>query len=110
MDAEVRLTESAAAWELRTAWALRREVIVVLSKPAWLPRFRGLVEHVSATDSHAELIGADGGFLHVPLWVVAAVRRPHFHEDGPAAPRRRYPEERPRVTIQLPGQLSLPIL
>jgi hypothetical protein len=100
------LPEAAVAWELRGAWAAAREVVLVLGRAAGRPpRVRGYVQHVAATGAFA-LVWDGGGESHVPLALVRAVRRPHFHEardGGAVAP----PPLRPRAPAQLPGQLTM---
>lgn len=95
--------EAAVAWELRGAWAARREVVLVCDGD--VSRVRGYVEHVAPTDAFA-LMWEGAGLAHVPLARVSAVRRPHFDEplDGcPVTP----PPFRVRVPEQLPGQLEM---
>lgn len=89
------------AWELRTAWASQREVIVVCA--ADRQRVRGYVQHVAPTDAFA-LVWDGRGDAHVPLALVLAVRRPHFSapEDG----GRVEPPERPPPIVVLAGQLQ----
>jgi hypothetical protein len=89
--------ESAAAWELRTAWASRR-VIVILLDPAVaaFTRLAGWVERVSPTDALAVLETLDGERVDVPCSAVLSLRRPHFTEpeDRPALAA---PPREPRV-------------
>lgn len=96
----VATQEQAWAWELRTAWALGREVIIVLEddgQPLPKEHVRGYVTHVAPTDAFAvlDVVAQEenelGGKLHVPCALVLTVRRPHFHEDGPARPDRPAP-------------------
>lgn len=72
-------SESAKAWELRTAWAKRRVVVLSLSERCEPRRLEGKVDAVAATDVYVIVAG-----IHVPLMDVLAVHRPHF-EQGEAA-------------------------
>lgn len=94
--------ESAAAWELRSAWATGRRVSLRL-EGADEERVAGRVTSVSATD--AFVLVEDGGEIHVPLSRVLSVRRPHFSE--PRDARVLYPEDRPEMAPEVPGQLRL---
>jgi hypothetical protein len=79
--------EAAVAWELRGSWASQRQVALVLKAG----RVRGYVEHVAATGAYA-LVWDGRDVVHVPLALVLAVARPHFHEDaGTLLPRGRDP-------------------
>jgi hypothetical protein len=105
-DATVARREATAAWELRGAWASRRAVVLTLDATlAMLSRVAGYVERVSPTGAVAEIEDLDGDRISVPLRVVLAVRRPHFHEPGDrealAAPARPARDDGP-----LDGQLS----
>ena len=96
-----RHLESAVAWELRTAWATQREVVVLVD--ADLTRVRGYVEHVAASDAFT-VVWDGRELVHVPIALVSAVRRPHFTmEDAPVQPRKREP------AIVLDGQLEFEI-
>jgi hypothetical protein len=125
MTGVVFQTGAAALWELRAAWATRREVVLVLSERADLPRVRGTVEHVAPTGTVVHVLDeGEEDPIVVPAYLIRAVRRPHFHEDGvearPApAPRdlralnraaegqRRIGEERaPEMTSRL-GRRSM---
>lgn len=95
---ELGRLESAAAWDLRGAWAVGSEIVV-----AWPGgRVRGYVEHVSPTDAFA-LVWDGAHALHVPLGLGPSVRRPHFHE--PLDHVRR-PLRRTAVPLPMPGQLA----
>lgn len=100
-----RRIERAIAWELRGAWASRREVVVVLMPAADRPRrLRGYVQRVAATDAYA-LVWDGVAEAHVPLALVLAVRSPHF-----SAPEDGDPVGPPPVRVVralLEGQLSL---
>lgn len=102
---EVATTEQAWAWELRTAWALGREVVVVLDGQE--ERVRGYVTHVSPSGAYA-LVDVDRfpQDLHVPCALVLTVRHPHFHEDGPPKPDRPAPRFRGMPEPD-PNQLEL---
>lgn len=94
--------ESAIAWELRTEWALGREVALSLTRR---PPVRGYVEHVAP--SGAFILLWDGlGQLHVPVGLVAAIYRPHFHEAGWGPRVEPRAESLPRRVVQLPNQLA----
>lgn len=98
--------ESAVGWELRGAWASRREIVATLR--ADRPRIRGYVEHVAATDAFA-LIWDGAGMAHAPIERVLSIRSPHFSEpaDGePVAP----PARRRAIVTQPPEQLELDLL
>lgn len=101
----VATREQAWAWELRTAWGLGREVVVVLEGQQ--ERVRGYVTHVAPTGAYAtvdvEKLPQD---LHVPCALVLTVRHPHFHEDGPAGPDRPAPRFRGMPEPD-PNQLTL---
>lgn len=105
--------ESAAAWELRAAWAARREVVVALDPSlAALPRVQGYVESVSPTSAYAVIRDRDGA-CHVPLTIVLSIREPHFTEatDLPAGeippPPARQEVPDGQLTFDLTGQLDL---
>jgi hypothetical protein len=74
--------ESAKAWELRTAWAKRREVVLSLSERCEPQRLQGKVDAVAATDVYVIVAGT-----HVPMIDVLAIHRPHFDQvaDSPRA-------------------------
>jgi hypothetical protein len=93
--------ESQIAWELRGCWAGFREVGLSLRGGR---RIRGYVTHVAVTDAFA-LVWDGTGDIHVPLVLVLAVHRPHFHEAtwGPAVP----PPLRPEPIEAGSGQMSL---
>lgn len=98
------LTESAAAWELRAAWAARWEVVLVVGRAR---RHRGYVEHVAPSSAFA-LLWDGRGLLHVPCSLVRAVRRPHFHETDWGQPVGPPPEREP-LPLPMPGQLALDV-
>lgn len=92
--------EQAYAWELRTAWALGREVILVL-EGTLLPRVRGFVARVATSGAFVMMDDGLGEPIHVPCRCILAIRSPHFHE-GDA------PRDRPRPAREtFPGQLPL---
>lgn len=109
--ANLAARESAAAWELRAAWAARREVVVALDHPAAFPRIQGYVENVSPTAAYA-VIRDLGGACHVPLTLVLSIRSPHFSEatDRPAGElppppvRQEVPDG--QLALDLTGQLE----
>jgi hypothetical protein len=73
----------------------------VSDAPADRARVRGYVEHVAPTDAFA-LMWDGSGVAHIPLAVVAAVRKPHHTmSDLPVVPRVQ------RRAIVLPGQLEM---
>lgn len=92
----------ATVWELRTAWASRREVSLALDRRASLPRVRGTVDHVAA--SGVFVLVSDGGAepVHVPVALILSVRLPHFTEPADARPARRR-----GAPLELPGQTSI---
>ena len=93
--------EASIAYELRGAWAGGWEVVLVLNAGG---RVRCRVITVATSDAFAIAWTVDGE-LHVPLGLVAAVRRPHFHEDsGPAVDP---PPKREAIVLPLPGQAAL---
>jgi hypothetical protein len=107
--------ESAVAWELRTAWAKLREVVVIMvppraetvgakGAPADRDRVRGYVTSVSPTDAFA-LMWDGKDTAHVPLGLVVAVRRPHYQEplDGKPVP----PPPPREAQILAPEQMQL---
>lgn len=101
--------ESAAAWDLRGAWASRRVVVLALDPDrAVLPRIEGYVEHVAASNAFAEILELDGGEISVPCAVILSVRRPHFQEPADAGALLA-PDLGRRETVldRYPGQLSL---
>lgn len=101
MTVGLRKRESAAAFELRGAWASRKVVSLLLDRDlADIPRIRGTVERVAATDAFCVVLEPDGFPTHVPLCAVLAVRSPHFHEpaDEPA---------RTDADAPLPGQTRI---
>lgn len=94
--------EQTHAWELRTAWALGREVALVLDPDHCTPeRVRGLVVRVAPSGTAAWLDDGGAEPLHIPCEAVLAIRAPHFHEDGDRARRhgKRYAPP--------PGQLAM---
>lgn len=96
------LREQDAAWELRTAWALGREVVLRLdAERCTVPRVRGTVSHVAPTGAFVLMRDEREGDLHVPCSLILAIRRPHFTEPLDA------PEPSPEEEGQLPGQLRL---
>lgn len=97
--ADLARRESAAAWELRAAWATGRVVSLRL-EGADEERVAGVVTSVSATDAFV-LMGDER--IHVPLNRVLSVRRPHFSEPAD----ERFPEARPEMAPDVPGQLRL---
>jgi hypothetical protein len=102
--ADLAARESAAAWELRAAWAAQREVVLALDHPAAFPRIQGYVENVSASGAYAVIRDAAGA-CHVPLTLVLSVRTPHFTE-ATDLPAGAIPP--PPVQQWVPdGQLSL---
>jgi hypothetical protein len=96
--------ERVCAWELRTAWALRREVVLVMGERG---RVRGYVQHVAPTDAFA-LVWDGRGEVHLPCALVATVRRPHFSEplDGEPVGAVPVPEVR-QAPPPMDGQLAL---
>lgn len=101
--------EEAAAWDLRTAWALRRAVVLLLDPDlAQDVRLAGWVAHVQATNGAATLETIEGETVLIPCSVILSVRVPHFHEPGDAAlagaPRR---PRRETVADRFPDQLPL---
>lgn len=114
MDLAAR--ESAAAWDLRTAWALRHVVVLSLDPDvAAMPRLAGYVERVSPTGATAQLepveapeaLAWETGLITVPCGAVLSVRRPHFHEPRDAAALAAPSRGRRETVIdQFPGQLS----
>lgn len=66
---------SSVAWELRTAWATRRVVVLALSERCWPMRLEGRVDAVAATDTYCVVAG-----YHVPLDDVLGVFRPHYSQ------------------------------
>jgi hypothetical protein len=89
---------SAVTWQLRGAWASRREVVLVGVD------VRGYIEHVAPTGSFA-LVWDGAGLIHVPADRVLAVRVPHFHEDGDT-PSVAPPPPRSVHAPPPPGQLA----
>jgi hypothetical protein len=72
---------SAIAWELRSCWALGRTVVLVLDRDhTVVPRVGGRIVEVAASDAYVRVDDGLGDAIHVPLVVVLAVRRRHFHE------------------------------
>lgn len=69
---EVQREESAIAWELRSAWAVHRRVVLTLSPRCVIDRVEGLVEQVAVTGAFVVLDG-----WHIPTIDVLAVHRPH---------------------------------
>lgn len=92
--------ESAVAWELRTAMALVREVVVVVDGDR--RHVRGYVVGVAASDAFA-VVWDGAGDAHFPMERILAVRRPHFSE--PLDGRRVSPPSR-RGVLVLDGQLA----
>lgn len=90
----------ATVWELRAAWASRKEVSLRFDGRASYPSARGTVEHVAASGVYVQLLDRAhrGGPIHVPTAIILSIRSPHFSEP---ADRR---EEIPDV---LAGQLSI---
>lgn len=72
--------EQAHAWDLRSAWATQREVVVVLDEGCLIPRVRGTVEHVAPTGAFVRIHDGAATPWHVPCALILAVRKPHFHE------------------------------
>lgn len=102
MSGEPARLEAALAWDLRGAWAGGWPVACTTRDGA---RLLGRVEHVAATCAFA-LLWDGREQVHVPVALLRSVRRPHFHEDGPApAPRARAP----RLELPHPGQLAIPV-
>jgi hypothetical protein len=91
--------ERALAWDLRGAWAARREVVIVLLDAT---QVRGYVEHVAPAGGFA-LVWDRAGILHVPISRVLSVRSTHFHQDGQPVPP---PPPRVIFTPAPPGQLA----
>lgn len=101
----------ATVWELRAAWASRREVILRFDDRAAFPRVRGRVRHVAASgvfvqidDGRVDAVDDRGrklGPVHVPTAIILSVRTPHFTEPLDAAPARREDED------ALAGQTSI---
>ncbi len=91
---------AATVWELRAAWASRREVSLRFDGRASYPRARGTVEHVAASGVYVQLLDPahKGGPIHVPTAIILSVRTPHFTE--PVDRREEIPEA-------LAGQLSI---
>lgn len=98
--------ESTAAWDLRSAWALRRVVVLLLD--ADITRLAGWVDHVDATDAGADIETLEGEIIRVPCATVLAVRSPHFQEPEHARARAAVPRERRETVLdRFPGQLAL---
>jgi hypothetical protein len=73
-------SEHAMAWELRTAWALGRPVVLTLTERCIVRRIEGRVERVAVTGAFVVLEG-----WHVPLLDVLSVRSPHHAQRSEAA-------------------------
>lgn len=100
--------QTALAWELRGHALHGREVVLALNGGSSIPRLRGYVVGISATDSCAEVDDARWPEPRlVPLDRILSVRRPHFHEDGEAPARSRPVAERATDPAPFPGQLRL---
>lgn len=109
MQGVISNSEAAAAWSLRSAWALRRAVVVTLDMDD-PRRLDGWVAHVDASDAAADIETLNGRVVRVPCVVILSVRAPHFHEPADRAlleaPKR---ERRLTVLDRFPGQLMLPL-
>lgn len=66
------------AWELRTAWAKRTKVALVID--ADITHVQGIVKRVSPTDAFVLMDDGKSDFIHIPINRIQAVRKPHFHE------------------------------
>jgi hypothetical protein len=109
-DGTVARRETAAAWDLRAAWATRRPVVLTLDAAvAALARVAGYVERVSPTGARCDVDDLDVGAITVPCRVVLAVRRPHFHEPADARAATA-PARPPRDSPSVPGQLSFDLV
>lgn len=64
--------EAATAFELRTAWAKAKPVVLTLSDRCIVDRIEGKVEHVAVTGAFVLIDG-----WHVPIVDVLAIHRPH---------------------------------
>lgn len=111
MRATVASREQTHAWELRTAWGLGRETIVLLDPDrADVMRIRGYVSRVSPTGAWAlmEDAGVDAAGRPCAIQFLCAhvlgVRRPHFHEDAPRPDLDRF---KPKRLETNPDQLPL---
>ncbi len=92
----------AIAWECRGAWATGRRVSLSLEGRGQLV---GLVRAVAATGAYVILAtDEDPDGIHVPLYIVEAVHRPHFH--SPATWRPRAYDGDPDQQV-IPGQLPI---
>jgi hypothetical protein len=67
--------EQATAWELRTAWATRRRVVLTLSERCIVRRIEGTVERVAVTGAFVEING-----WHVPTVEIFGVSSPHHSQ------------------------------
>lgn len=101
MSATLQSTEGARAWELRAAWALGREVLLVLEEPARPERVRGYVVWVAPTGAVVRIDDGLGEPLHVPVARILTVARSDPGNGG--GPRRA----RPAIILPRPGQMVL---
>jgi hypothetical protein len=97
----IATSEQAHAWELRTAWALGREVLLILEEPAEPPRVRGYVSWVATTGACVLVDDGLGEDLHVPVIHVLTVGRP----EG-SSPRRGRPLPAVVPSFQLAFELG----
>lgn len=98
--------QTALAWELRGHLWRGSEVVIRVEQDDEVMRLRGYPVSVSPTDAVLWLDDGQGEEPTViPLNVVTQVRRPHFHEDGPAQRRRVARLEARRGPEPYPGQL-----
>lgn len=99
--------QTALAWELRALLWNRQEVMITLRRDLLVPRVRGYVVEVSATDASALIDDARWDEpIQVELDKVLTVRRPHL-EDGDTPPRARPIFPPSRGPEPMPGQLTL---
>lgn len=68
-------SERATAWELRTAWASGRRVVLTLSERCIVRRVEGRVERVAVTGAFVLING-----WHVPTVEILGVAQPHHSQ------------------------------
>jgi hypothetical protein len=71
--------EQATVWELRTAWAKGRRVVLTLSDRCMIQRIEGTVERVAVTGAFVLIEG-----WHVPVAEILGVASPHHSQRSAA--------------------------
>jgi nucleoside 2-deoxyribosyltransferase len=84
VNARLERPEQSTAWELCTAWAKGRPVVLTLSDRCMVQRIEGVVSRVAVTGAFVVIEG-----WHVPTVEILSIASPHYSQKNVIAEASR---------------------